>query len=372
MPQRWIDNWSTTTAVAIASEEVVPLADLITGDPLDRLNDLLGNSADNWCELTLDDGEGGIEVIKVDGTGTIVRAWTTDDGLPWPLGSTISARLTAKAMHALQAATTLSRANLVAKLEGGHAGMDHALFWADADLGAYARYDFGRSFGWAAIDTNFETTDSWVAYEGYAKASGSGVGAEITTFSGVSGLYPGSTSTGSCTLEVGPAPAAVYAPQPVFALATDPIAEIDARLVLRLGTAANDTNDFNLEWALSIPCLGVITFRQSRAVNSGNLTITYNNAGDVETTINTSVKLANFDRAYCVNVVPSGDDYAVEIAYRTNIASDTGKVVLANLLASAMVSAQAQFGYTAKITKLAGTTSIGVQVKRFVAKLTLQ
>jgi hypothetical protein len=375
MPQRWIDNWRTTTAVALGSFDVVPLDELVTGDPLTRLQDLLGGSAANWIELTLDSGDGFTEVLKVDGAGALVRDWTETGVESWPAGSIISARLTAKAVEALAAPSGLTRANLIAKLEAGHAGQADGLFWADADLGAYARHDFGRCFSWADIDTDFSVTESpgfWDVRDGYARAIGSGAGTRLFRSTDVNSLHTGTTAAGTCEVAVGPAPAGIYAPQPAFSLASDPIAEIDVRLVLRLVPAATAAEDFNLEWALSVPGLGLIRFLQQRAVNSGNLTIVYKNASNVDTTLNTSRKLDGFDRAFGVNVVPAGADHTVVISYRPNgIASDTGKEVLAALNASGMASATVQFGYTAKITKIAGTTSRGLQVKRFAAKLTL-
>ncbi|MGF6692647.1 hypothetical protein M2318_002719 [Metapseudomonas resinovorans] len=378
MAQRWIDNWRTTTIAAISSTDEVTLDQLVAEDPLFLLEDALSHSAEHWCELTLDDGEGGIEVLKVDGSRAVVRAWTTEDALDWPEGSLISARLTARALRKLQELAEfggLTRANLIEKLEGGHAGMGPALFWADADLGAYARFEFGRSFSGATNDTHFDASEDpgyWDTYEGYARLFGNGLGTEMTRFGGVGGINTGSTATGSCLLEVGPPATGIYAAQPSFSLSADPVSEIDVRLGVRTPWDATSAEDYNLEWSLSVPGLGLIWFRQSRSVNSGNLTITYKNASNVDTTINTSTKQGSSDRAYCVNVVPAGGDYTVEIAYRPNIASDTGKVVLATLNASAMAGAAVQFGYTAKITKVAGTTSRGLQVKRFAAKLTLQ
>ncbi|MCY1382984.1 hypothetical protein D9M69_710660 [compost metagenome] len=107
-------------------------------------------------------------------------------------------------------------------------------------------------------------------------------------------------------------------------------------------------------------------------MNAGKMTITYKNTANADVTINTAYDLANsFDKVLCVNVVPSGDDHAVEIATRNEIDSEAGKAVQASLLASNMAAAPVQFGYTAKITKTAGADERGIQVKRFAAKLTL-
>lgn len=426
--QLFVNNWSTALIASLsASDELLSVAP----DAAARLADIGGG---NYYLLTLsavdEQGqEAAWEIVKATaaagGAITIERAQEGTTAADWSAGAAISARLTAgwlargmanpliesgdllvggaggapqrlplgapgqvptvnAAGDGIEYKTPaagggrgdgLTRANLIDKLEGGYAGQSPNLFWADADLGAYARFDFGRTWGWAKGDTfadASEDPDWWDAWHEYAEVTGRGAGAEIVQLFGGSVLSTGTAPDGLVMLTVGPPPPGIFAPQATFLLGVDPIAEIDARLCLRLPTAANGTDDFDVEASLSVAGLGVIWFKQSRGVNSGNLTVTYKNSNNSDVVVNTTRKIAAFDNTFGVRVTPSGEDYTVEFNWRPNSFSDTGLVVMSSLLASAMAKSAVQFGYTAMISKLAGTTSRGLRVKRFAGKLTLQ
>lgn len=373
MTQRFLDNWRAETVSALADSGPTAPEDLAPAGRLAELTDLLGDEAD-FIELTLAEVEGGVEVdwevVRLFGDGTVERGVTAPQRA-WPTGTRIGARLTASTLQAALAGGGISRANMLDKLEAGFAGMGDAIFWSDPDLGAYARHDLGKCFSWVSASTlsslgYFDITD------GYARAEAEGDGVTLFRVMGIVGLQTGTTSSGWCEVTVGPAEPGIYAGRPAFSLVDDPIQEIDVRLVVRIAQAPTSVQDFTVEVALNVPGLGAITFKQARLVNAGKMTITYKNTANADVTINTAYDLANsFDKVLCVNVVPSGDDHAVEIATRNEIDSEAGKAVQASLLASNMAAAPVQFGYTAKITKTAGTDERGIQVKRYAAQLTL-
>lgn len=323
--------------------------------------------------LTISDGRGAdatrwehIDATVIDGTAALQRGLEGTTDQEWPAGSWIYCSITAGVLAELQsqlAAAQWSPQNFVSRLEAGMAGQAASLFWAGEDVGSYARVDFGLLFPWLGYVSQEGATDIDVI-DGYVSVSGTGDDIALSRLPGLLSLSTGSTAGGQMELYASGYQSGAFA-EPVEVTRSQ-LHALDVQAMVRLPSAATEAQDFTLEFEFTIPGLGLITVRQQRLVNSGNLTLHYTSGGD-EVTVNTSTSMGTFDRVLSLLLA----DGELEFANRTSWGSST-KTTLATVPLAEIDEDSGALEFAARISKTAGTTARSLQIKRFAAWVALQ
>ncbi|AVO56162.1 hypothetical protein [Ectopseudomonas mendocina] len=327
---------------------------------------------DGVYRLTMSDARGAdatrfeyLDAAVVSGIATLTRALEGSADQDWPDGSWIYCSITAGVMEDLQSqidALGWTPGNFVQRLEQGEAGQGD-LFWSAAGVGAYARVAVASAFGFtqAAISA---VAGVLSVVDGYVSASGSGAATSVQSADGQLVISTGTTATGTVTLGAAPGPAAGFASVPDIEKADVAAAEVAINVFLP--TAPSAAQDLEVDITLGVPGLGGISLRQSRLVNDGNLVLSYQGAEDFEQ-VNTSAALS-----------PSGtvlvlllNDTQMELATRPFWGS-TSKTTLATVPLGSLGGGTAGLGFTASLSKTAGTTSRTLAVSQYAGYVRLR